>query len=404
MEGRGQIITRSGYRVGVIALLLGSLITSPQAFAQACQTLQSQVDATPSGGTLNALPCTYRETVTISRPITLDGHGKAVIDGDNVRNRWLWIAADHVTIRGFRMRNASTASQEGAIGTQPGIGWLLIDRNDLGSTANGEQIGIGQTHDSQITNNDIHDGGMSGIGTYLNQRLVVQGNHLHANNAAHTDPWFAAGGIKAIGDTDLQIIDNEVDHNAGPGIWCDIGCDRVLISGNTIHDQPYNPIFYEISSHGEVSNNTISNSAGANVWGCIVVSSSGSTYVHDNVCADSVPLRAQLETRPDRPADAGTDVRIENNRLTRPTPLQATSWWQQDPSGPLVPGKNGNTDLGNVIGSAPTPTIAATPTVTPVPTGMPTATSTPTSTATPVCINVYVRIDGYPEQTVPFCK
>jgi hypothetical protein len=360
--------------------------------AQACGSLQDLVNRAASGATIDVPPCTYHEQVNVAKPLTLDGHGKAVIDGDNVRERWLWLAADHITIRGFLMRNAATASQEGAIGTQPGIGWLLIDHNDLGSTANGEQVGIGQTHDSRITGNDIHDGGMSGIGTYLNQRLVVQGNHLHANNAAHTDPWFAAGGIKAIGDTDLQIIENEVDHNQGPGIWCDIGCNRVLIARNNVHDQPYNPIFYEISSNGEIASNTIASSTGDGVWGCIVVSSSGTTYVHDNTCTDSVPLRAQLETRSDRPADAGTVVRLEDNRLTRPTPNQATSWWQQDPNGPLVPGTNGNTDLRNILGALPTATAAPTLKPTAAPTGVPTV--APTLTPVAHRCEVEIWLDG----------
>jgi hypothetical protein len=346
--------------------------------AQSCRSasLQSLVDNAQPGSTLDVPACTYHEQVNIAKPLTLDGHGKTIVDGDNTRSRWFWIAADHVTIRGFTARNAATPNQSGAIQNQEGIGWLTIENNDLGSTAGGEQIGITTTHDSRVTGNDIHDGGQMAIGTYLNQHLLIQGNHIHGNNTANVDPFWAAGGMKIIGDTDLQVLDNEVDHNQGPGIWCDIGCNRVLIARNRVHDQPYNPIFYEISSNGEITGNTIATSTGGGVWGCIVVSSSGSTYVHANTCTDSAPLRAQLETRSDRPADAGTGVRLEGNQLIRPTPDQATSWWQQDPNGPLVPGQNGNTDVGNVVGAtgAATPTpVPATPPPAPGPTSTPAA-------------------------------
>jgi nitrous oxidase accessory protein len=44
--------------------------------------LQALIDATPSGGTLRLPAGSYVGPVTITRPVTLDGGGKAVIVGD----------------------------------------------------------------------------------------------------------------------------------------------------------------------------------------------------------------------------------------------------------------------------------------------------------------------------------
>jgi len=355
----------------LLAVILAAFGSSPTMAQSACsQSLQSRVDQAAPGATLDVPPCTYRETVMIGKAITLDGHGKASIDGENIRDRWMWIGTSNVTIRGFKMFNANTANQEGAIGTQSGSSNIVIDGNDLGATRGGEQIGIGETSNSKVINNQIHGGGQMGIGTYLNTGLLIQGNHIYGNNTAGVDPFWAAGGIKAVAETNSKIMSNEVDHNVGPGIWCDISCDGVTIANNSVHDtNGWNPIFYEISSNGDIYGNTIVNGTPGNGdWGCITLATSASTRVHDNTCTDTLPLRAQLDNRGDAPPGAGTGNRLENNRLVRPQPNQATSWWQYDPNGPLVPGTNGNVDAGNLIVnslSTPTPVPTVTPIATP---------------------------------------
>ena len=54
-----------------------------------CATpLQTLVDAAPAGTTLDVPACTYRETVRIAKPLTLDGHGQAEIRGSDVWTNW----------------------------------------------------------------------------------------------------------------------------------------------------------------------------------------------------------------------------------------------------------------------------------------------------------------------------
>src|SRR6185369_15300721 len=77
--------------------------------AGTCGTsLQTLINNTPTGGTLTVPACVYRETVTISRAITVNGYG-AVIDGRDstgtpVRSQWLYVSASDVTVRGLTMQ------------------------------------------------------------------------------------------------------------------------------------------------------------------------------------------------------------------------------------------------------------------------------------------------------------
>jgi hypothetical protein len=353
--------------VALAALATGVLAIPVTAQGGPCvETLQHRVDTAPVGATINVPACTYHEQVVLNRALTLDGRNQAVIDGDNVRERWVWIASSDVTIRNFTMRNASTPLSQGGIGTQAGISRIVIDHNDLGPTSNGAPVGIGGTTDSRVSGNAIHGGGQLGVIAVGNTRLVLQGNHVYGNNTAGVDPGFAAGGIKAVGEISGQILGNEVNGNNGPGIWCDIGCTGEVIAGNAIHDQQYNPIFYEVSTGGDIHDNTITNApSGPLDWGCIVVSSSGTTAVHNNTCNRAMALLVILDNRGDLPPDAGRNVRVQDNTVLSvvPDPLQAsplapTRWWQWSASGPLVVGQNGNLDSGNT---------SAVPTATPVP-------------------------------------
>jgi hypothetical protein len=296
--------------------------------------------------------------VFIGKPITLDGQNQATITGDNARDRWVQIYSSDVTIRNFVMRDANTALQEGAICTcQVPANNVVIDHNDLGATLNGEQIGIGGTTNSRVTNNQIHGGGQLGIGTYQNTNLLISGNHVYGNNTAGVDPGFGAGGIKAVQDNGAQLLGNEVDHNAGPGIWVDIHGMGYTIANNNVHDQNFNPIIYEVSSHGEIANNTVTNVPldQAHSWGCIISSSSGDVNIHDNTCVNTPALLVLYDNRTDRPADAGTNIKLQNNRIqnlvpdpNQSNPVEPTRWWEYDFSLPFLPGQNNNVDSGSL--------------------------------------------------------
>jgi hypothetical protein len=60
--------------------------------------LQTLVDATPGGGVLRAPACVYRETVSIDKPMTLDGQHQAEVRGSDIWTDWtqsgsVWLSA-----------------------------------------------------------------------------------------------------------------------------------------------------------------------------------------------------------------------------------------------------------------------------------------------------------------------
>lgn len=363
-------------------------VTSPVSAQTSCSaSLQSLVDAAANGATVDVPACTYHELVYVTRPMTLDGHNQAVIEGDN-RTNWIAIMASDVTVRNFTMHGGNVADGQGGIATwTDGISNVVISGNVLSGTANGAGVGIGATVNSKVLNNVVHDAGQMGINSVGNTGLLIEGNHVFANNTAGVDPGYAAGGIHLIHNVATQVSNNQVDHNAGPGIWCDIGCDGVTIANNSVHDQAFNPIFYEISSNGDIYGNTVQTTpAGPMNWGCIISSSSYAVNIHENTCVDTEPLYALLDRRSDTPVGAGTGNVLQNNRMVRPHGGAATKWWQYDANGPLLAGSNGNVDSGNVV-------LADLNTPTPVPTAIPTATPLPTAVAKPKC-EVEVWLNG----------
>src|SRR4051794_10250133 len=75
----------------VSAALLASGLLGPSLPAQAAvcsNSLQSLVDATPPGGVLRLPACVYQQTVTLNKPMTLDGQGQAEIRGSDVWSAW----------------------------------------------------------------------------------------------------------------------------------------------------------------------------------------------------------------------------------------------------------------------------------------------------------------------------
>jgi len=67
-----------------IAFLVVCSVKGAGAAETCTESLQKQIDASSSGGVVYAKACIYREEVTVSKPITLDGGGQAQIRGSDV--------------------------------------------------------------------------------------------------------------------------------------------------------------------------------------------------------------------------------------------------------------------------------------------------------------------------------
>lgn len=315
-------------------------------------SLQALVDAAPAGSTLIVPPCVYRETVTVSKPLTIEGAG-ATIDGRDEdgtvrRDTWMMIEASNVTVSGFTMRYADNQPQTGALRVTPGVSGVVVRDCDL-SYATGENVALGTANHSTLSGCAVHDAGELGVqvgGDGVNGLgNTIQGNRIYHNNTAGFDVDWEAGGLKATQQTDLTVADNMVYDNSGPGLWCDIYCRDATFRDNTVYDNSRAGIQIEVSTGGQVTGNHVWSNGWADTDWCwsagILLSSSGSVSVTDNVVAwNAAGISVVSQDRQDWVHDA-TGIRVADNTVA----ATAGRWlecWAQDWNGELFLGASAN--------------------------------------------------------------
>jgi parallel beta-helix repeat protein len=322
-----------------------------------CGSLQALVDAAPTGSVVTAPACTYRETVTIGKPLTLRGYGATISGkdaaGTTIRSAWVVVNASDVTVEGFTMRDANNAAQTGAVRVQAGISRFTLRDCDLAYAA-GADVSIGVANDSLIENCAIHAAGQLGVhvgGDGTNGRdNVVRNNRIYANNTAGFDPEWEAGGLKATRQTGLRLESNDVYDNAGPGLWCDIYCQNIVVTGNRIYRNTYAGIFFEVSTGASIRSNRLwGNGWGKATWGWgagILISSSGGADVSDNIVAWNYAGISVISQNRQDWNHSETNNYVHGNTIIG----EYDHWlafWAQDWSGSLFDAASNNRGSGN---------------------------------------------------------
>jgi parallel beta-helix repeat protein len=258
-----------------------------------------------------------------------------------VRRTWMVISASDVTVDGFTMRYAANGAQTGALQVEPGASRFTLRNCDLGYAA-GANVAFGSANDSVVEDCDIHHAGQLGVhlgGDGTNGRdNVLRDSDIHDNNTTGFDPEWEAGGLKATRQIGLKLIGNTVSDNAGPGLWCDIYCHDIVVSGNRVHDNTHAGIFFEVSTGATINDNRVwENGWGKPSWGWgagILISSSGGADVHHNIVAwNYAGISVISQDRQDW-SHSATDNDIHDNTVI----VEDDQWavfWAQDWSGPL---------------------------------------------------------------------
>ena len=270
-----------------------------------------------------------------------------------VRQTWMVVNASNVTVEGFKMRYAANAPQTGALRVKAGVSRFVLRDCDLGFAA-GANVAYGNANDSVVEDCDIHDGGQLGVhigGDGTNGRdNVLRNNTIRDNNTAGFDPEWEAGGLKATRQTGLRLVGNTVANNAGPGLWCDIYCRDIVVSGNRIHHNTHAGVFFEVSTGAKIADNRIwENGWGKTSWGWgagILVSSSGGAEVYGNTVAwNYAGISVISQNRQDWNHSA-TNNHVHDNVVM----VEYDRWaafWAQDWSGPLFNAASNNRGANN---------------------------------------------------------
>jgi nitrous oxidase accessory protein len=166
----------------VVALLAAAPASAQQVRTvgpgQAYATITAALQAAGDGDRVVVRPGTYREgTLTITRPLTLEGHGWPVLDGES-RHPILIVDAPDVTVRGFEIRNSAMSyiRDHAAIRVER-VSGCTIENNRLRDNFFG--VYLARSTNCRITGNDIRARG---------DRESNSGNAIHLWNAS--DVWI----------------------------------------------------------------------------------------------------------------------------------------------------------------------------------------------------------------------
>lgn len=172
--------------------------------ALAEQSLQTWLDMALPGSVLRLPAGQYRGPATISKPLTLEGQGKVIIDGGG-KGTVLTIKSDKVTVRGLILRASGDSH----------------DAIDGGIMAEGNNL--------LIENNVVEDV-LFGISLHKSNDSVVRGNRIRSRPVDSADRgdgirlWYSTG--NRIENNDIaQIRDITVSNSP-----------RNRYTGNTIRD------------------------------------------------------------------------------------------------------------------------------------------------------------------------
>lgn len=238
----------------------------------------------------------------------------------STRRAWILTRSDGVSIQNMIMRHAANDPQRGGLSNDGHSNWSVQD--SVLSDAHGAVVSIHDGSNLNVLRNDVSRGGDLGIhGTAVNGALV-QGNRIHDNAIDQFNPEWEAGGLKITASRHLSLDHNEVDGNAGVGLWCDIACADVTYSNNRVHDNRWQGILFEVSNGASIHDNTVwQNGRSRPFWGWgagILISSSANAEVYNNAVAwNYAGISVIAQQRPDLVTPVGNYV--HDNTIVRQT-------------------------------------------------------------------------------------
>jgi hypothetical protein len=272
----------------------------------------------------------------------------------STRRTWVMSNSDGITISSLTMGHAANDALSGALSNDGHSNWTVQDSTL--SDAHGAVVSIHNANNLRVLRNDISRGGDMGIHGTLVTSGLVQSNHIHDNNTDQFSAAWGAGGVKVTEVREFVMDANEVDHNAAPGLWCDISCLGVTYSNNRVHHNQWQGIIFEISDKAIIRDNVVwQNGWGAPSWGWgagILISSSADTEVYNNTVAwNKAGISVVDLNRPDRVSTVNNYV--HDNVIVRDTVAAGDAWsdlslaWLNDGTGRLFDPAANNRGVNN---------------------------------------------------------
>jgi len=208
--------------IAAVALMLVTVLDAVPVHAQTSEDLQSQINNTPSGGTLN-LSGTYNTSVGINKPITITG--TATINSPSTNQDIIQVTSNGVTINGLTLNG-------GAAGVNvEGVSCVISNVHTSGDL---RSVYLNNAHDCQITNCQFANGGYGVYGDSAS-RDTISNNTILANTGME-----GITGSGALGDgiffnlgNSNTVSHNNLSDNMAFGV-SQYSCPNNVIDFNTI--------------------------------------------------------------------------------------------------------------------------------------------------------------------------
>ena len=261
-------------RIPLSAILIALWLVLAPRWAWAKAPLQLYVELTPSGGTLTLPPGEYSGSAHIRKPITIDGGGKAVVDGGG-SGTVLYIEADNVTVRGLRIINSGRSHDQVDAGIMVTGNGNRITHNSIEDTLFG--IHLSNAQDNRIENNRIR--------SLRTEEVTLRGDAIrlwysHGNRIENNDIRYSRDMVFS-NSRNNQIIGNCMSDSR-------ISMELVYSPGNEIRDNRLSGNFSGItviySDNLRIQNNRVEHMRKL-TGSCISVKESASVLIEGNEIA-----------------------------------------------------------------------------------------------------------------------
>jgi parallel beta-helix repeat protein len=194
--------------------------------------------------------------------------------------------ATGVRIVGLTIQHYAPARPQGAVNASAAASWTMDTNIVQDNATRGIRLGAGGI----MRGNSVLRNGQLGYQANGSNGLIY-GNEFAFNNTAYFGPGMngEAGAGKASSTNGLVFRKNNLHDNHGPGIWFDINNQNATIDSNTVTNNDWRGIFYEVSYSGHIAYNTVTGNGfafpgtyGAGEGAGILVSNSPNVEVDHN--------------------------------------------------------------------------------------------------------------------------
>jgi parallel beta-helix repeat protein len=238
--------------LAVAIILLASIAGGTTYHIGPGESLQGAINRADSGDTIIVQGGVYRESLSLAKPITLEGKGRPLLDGSAIGNA-LTINADGAKVSGFEIRTTRRT------GVHVLSGGNIIENNSISGCLDG--IRLEGAHSNIIANNSINNN-TNGITLYSSKENRIQNCDIRDNYINEESDC----GIFLIYSSDNVIQDNQLRNNGDTSISLRSASNNSIMNNTVIQNDWYGISLSESSNENRIAYNNASSNIDAGIY------------------------------------------------------------------------------------------------------------------------------------------